>query len=201
MVGSNITHLVTLTSPAATPLAGAKVSLTLYKCCGEAPVPGPFCTTGSDGTCSVDIKSMVQGNYGTLSGLVEATGHGTLVINSITTPSYYEDEALQYPYVGELVMDRSIVMPGDKLHITGTTAGPAGASAAARMACLGFPFGQLEHVPGAACAPLARAAAAVGGGVWCCCTAGRGYAGSTQQLLYSTMMHPMPRWQMRIQQQ
>uniref|UniRef100_A0A383WAS0 EGF-like domain-containing protein n=1 Tax=Tetradesmus obliquus TaxID=3088 RepID=A0A383WAS0_TETOB len=119
VVGSNITHLVTLTSPAATPLAGAKVSLTLYKCCGEAPVPGPFCTTGSDGTCSVDIKSMVQGNYGTLSGLVEATGHGTLVINSITTPSYYEDEALQYAYVGELVMDRSIVMPGDKLHITG----------------------------------------------------------------------------------
>jgi hypothetical protein len=62
---------------------------------------------------------MVQSNYGTLSGLVEANGHGTLVINSITTPSYYEDVSLQYPYVGELVMDRSIVMPGDKLHITG----------------------------------------------------------------------------------
>jgi hypothetical protein len=62
---------------------------------------------------------MVQSSYNTLSGLVEAKGHGTLVINSISTPSYYEDETLQYPYVGELVKDRSIVMPGDKLHITG----------------------------------------------------------------------------------
>jgi hypothetical protein len=119
VVGSNITHFVTLTSPTATPLAGAKVSLTLYRCCGEAPIPGPSCTTGSDGICSVDIKAMVQKSYGTLSGLVEAKGHGTLVVNSISTPSYYEDETLQYPYVGELVKDRSIVMPGDQLHITG----------------------------------------------------------------------------------
>jgi hypothetical protein len=66
---------------------------------------------------------MVQNSYGTLSGLVEAKGHGTLVINSISTPSYYEDEALKYPYVGELVKDRSIVMPGDKLHITGRKLG------------------------------------------------------------------------------
>jgi hypothetical protein len=55
--------------------------------------------------------------------MVEASGHGMLVINSIQTPSYYEDEALQYPYVGELVKDRSIVMPADKLHITGEAFG------------------------------------------------------------------------------
>ncbi|KAF6250306.1 hypothetical protein COO60DRAFT_896848 [Scenedesmus sp. NREL 46B-D3] len=119
VVGGSITHLVTLTSPTAAPLAGAKVSLTLYRCCGDGPLPGPTCTTGSDGTCSVDIKQVMYNNYGTLSGLVEAAGHGTLVVNSLTTPSFYEDESLQYPYVGELVKDRSIVMPADKLHITG----------------------------------------------------------------------------------
>lgn len=95
------------------------MSLSLYPCCGDAPKAGPTCTTAADGSCTVELRALLDGSYGTLSAVVEASGHGPLVIHSISTPSYYEDESLQFPYVGDLVVDRLVVFPGDKLHITG----------------------------------------------------------------------------------
>ncbi|KAF8068259.1 hypothetical protein HT031_001946 [Scenedesmus sp. PABB004] len=118
-LGSRLTHFVTLTSAGAAPVPGAKVSLFLLPY-GDPPLPGPTCTTGAGGACTVDTKALLtSGTYGTLTALVEAPGHGPLVVWAFSTPSYYEDESLQYPYVGQLVVDRLLVMPGDTLHVTG----------------------------------------------------------------------------------
>lgn len=122
-LGTKITHYITTTQGQTTPVQKAKVSLFQYPY-GEPPVAGPVCTTDTNGTCTVDLKQLVSGSsYGQLAAVVEAAGHGPLVIWSIQTPSSYEDSSLSYSYVGDLVVDRVIVMPGDKLHVTGEAGG------------------------------------------------------------------------------
>lgn len=128
-----VTHFVTRTGPTAAPLPGAKVSLYLLPY-GDAPFPGPVCTTAADGTCTIDTKELLSGGrYGTLVGVVEAAGHAPLVVWGIQQPSSYQDESLNNPYVGTLVTDRLLVTPGDKLHVTGARVA-AGMRVAARLA-------------------------------------------------------------------
>lgn len=121
-LGTKITHFITLTQGQTTPVPRAKVSLFLFPYDAK-PITGPACTTDTNGTCTVDVKPLISGgNYGQLAAVVEAADHGPLVVYSLPTPSSYEDESLSYSYVGDLVVDRVIVMPGDKLHVTGRIA-------------------------------------------------------------------------------
>eukprot|EP00878_Enallax_costatus_P008876 GHUV01009278.1.p1 GENE.GHUV01009278.1~~GHUV01009278.1.p1 ORF type:complete len:812 (+),score=180.05 GHUV01009278.1:182-2617(+) len=117
-LGTKIMHFVTLTQGETTPVPKAKVSLSLYPY-SQAAITGPSCTTDATGTCTVDVKQLIAGTYGTLAATVEAAGHGPLVVWSVPTPSSYEDESLSYSYVGDLLVDRVIVMPADKLHVSG----------------------------------------------------------------------------------
>jgi hypothetical protein len=86
-----------------------------YHAVWQCGLPG-FCPCDLPGFCVLPGSCH---SYGSTIALVEVAGHGGLVIWDMPTPSYYENEALSYPYVGELVLDRRVVNPADKLHVTG----------------------------------------------------------------------------------
>lgn len=101
------------------PVEGAEVTLYLGTY-GSPAVKGPTCKTAANGTCSVDLKPLLAGRYGSLSALVKAQGHGLLLVTSIDTPYVPSDDSGDAPrWMVEFVLDRALVQPGDTLHITG----------------------------------------------------------------------------------
>ena len=76
------------------------------------------CKTGSDGTCTVrpNIPKASRGQYlgWTLVG-VARSGADVAVVPAVSWSQVYGSPA----YVGAVVLDRALVKPGDKLHVTG----------------------------------------------------------------------------------
>jgi len=121
-VGTQLVAWVTDTRGAPPPpVAGATVTVFLASY-GSGGVRGPSCKTAVDGTCSFDLKKMLKGRYvGSLSVLIEAAGQGTLLVNNIEIPYIAGDGNQPGPekWSGALVLDRFLVQPDDKLHVTG----------------------------------------------------------------------------------
>ncbi|KAI8474284.1 MAG: hypothetical protein J3K34DRAFT_456831 [Monoraphidium minutum] len=121
MMGTQMTAWVTDTRAVPPPaVANAEVTVFLASY-GQAPTKGPSCVTAANGTCTIDLKELPQGMY--LLVLVQAAGHGLLMVNGIDTPYVRSSDDSSgdagAKWSGQLVLDRALVQPGDSLHITG----------------------------------------------------------------------------------
>ncbi|KAI8474281.1 MAG: hypothetical protein J3K34DRAFT_375003 [Monoraphidium minutum] len=123
IMGTQMTAWVTDTRAVPPPaVANAEVTVFLASY-GQAATKGPSCVTAANGTCTIDLKELLQGRYGSVSALVQAAGHGLLMVNGIDTPYVpsLDDSSSDVgaKWSGQLVLDRVLVQPGDALHITG----------------------------------------------------------------------------------
>jgi len=93
---------------------------------------GPSCTTGADGTCTIDAATLasLRGSdttgyaSGDATAYITAAGYGPLLVPQVGTATPYRSR--EGGYKGVVVLDRGLVKQGDDLHVTGGWSGLLG---------------------------------------------------------------------------